>query len=99
MDQNAKEEFIEQITKKHIPLCALIQIENKKIILKENYTLSEYGLFLSELEFQYDSGYGSQELYGIVWTKNGWFSRREYDGSEWWQCNTTPDIPIECQRN
>ena len=38
--------------------------------------------FLNDLNFEYDSGYGGQELYGTVWFKdNTWAGRGEYDGS------------------
>lgn len=42
----------------------------------------------------YDNSYGTQELFGIVWMNNGdWLERHEYDGSEWWEYKTCPDIP------
>ena len=42
----------------------------------------------------YDEGYGAQKLFGTVWLKNGdWMTRGEYDGSEWWEYHTMPDIP------
>ena len=35
---------------------------------------------------EYDNGYGSQELFGLIIMKdNSWFERAEYDGSEWWE--------------
>lgn len=43
----------------------------------------------------YDSGYGEQELIGtIVFTDGTWYSRSEYDGSEWWEYNCIPERPI-----
>lgn len=50
--------------------------------------------FLHQLsKIEYDNGYGSQELYGIIVFKDGsWLERREYDGSEWWaKC----ELPLE----
>jgi hypothetical protein len=42
----------------------------------------------------YDSGYGGQELFGIIWLKGkDWLEREEYDGSEWWTYKTRPTIP------
>ncbi len=42
----------------------------------------------------YDNSYGTQELFGTVWMNNGdWLERHEYDGSEWWEYKTCPDIP------
>ena len=46
---------------------------------------------LAILDQEYDSGYGGQELDGIIVFNDGsWLSRGEYDGSEWWEYNTTP---------
>jgi hypothetical protein len=68
-------------------------------ILKQNYTQEEYKSFLSSLDFEYDDGYGLQQLFGIVWfTDDTWLERGEYDGSEWWEYNKTPEIPKECQQ-
>jgi hypothetical protein len=49
---------------------------------------------LSPLDKEYDSGYGTQNLYGTVWfTKGIWAERCEYDGSEWWGLNVYPPLP------
>ena len=48
---------------------------------------------LSLLNVEYDDGYGSQELEGIVLFDDGtWLEREEYDGSEWWRFLATPTI-------
>jgi hypothetical protein len=40
---------------------------------------------------EYNNGYGSQELFGVVVFKDGtWLDRDEYDGSESWRYNETP---------
>ena len=45
------------------------------------------------LNVEYDDGYGSQELEGIVLFKDGtWLEREEYDGSEWWRYLTPPTV-------
>jgi hypothetical protein len=68
-----------------------------KNVLKANHNEAEYSEFLNSLNFEYDSGYGTQNLYGVIWLENGtWFSRAEYDGSEWWQHHHVPEIPDEC---
>lgn len=42
----------------------------------------------------YDEGYGTQELHGIIAMKdNTWYSRHEYDGAEWWIHNKYPTEP------
>jgi len=52
--------------------------------------------FFRSLDFTYDAGYGSQELDGTVWLLDGtWFTRGEYDGSEWWEYHVLPEIPSE----
>ena len=43
---------------------------------------------IDELDVDYDDGYGSQNLYGLVLFDDGtWLSRYEYDGSECWEYN------------
>lgn len=67
------------------------------IILKEGYSVAEYEEFLNKLDFEYDNGYGLQELFGTVWlTEEGcWYERGEYDGSEWWEYQECPKVPDE----
>lgn len=49
--------------------------------------------------YNYHAGYGSQVLFGFIWMKDGtWFSRGEYDGSEWFEHNKCPDIPNNLMR-
>ncbi len=43
---------------------------------------------IDELDIDYDDGYGSQHLYGLVLFDDGtWLSRYEYDGNESWEHN------------
>ena len=59
------------------------------------------GLFrnLIDINKDYDAGYGSQELYGTIWYKDGtWSTRGEYDGSEWWDYHCVPEIPVKLNR-
>jgi hypothetical protein len=51
---------------------------------------------LPKLDFDYNDGYGSQELLGTIWFSDGtWSEREEYDGSEWWEYRLgCPDLPI-----
>ena len=51
-------------------------------------------------DFDYHSGYGSAEIpesLVILFNDNTWLSRGEYDGSEWWNYNKPPQIPIPGQ--
>lgn len=67
-------------------------------VLMEGYTENDLNTFLSALDFEYDDGYGGQELFGVVFMNNGsWWTRAEYDGSEWWTHNKVPTIPDCCR--
>jgi len=100
----AKEEFLAHI--KNVPSkvkAARIFKENyfnefgpELKNLKVGYSEQDFEQFLNSLDFHYDSGYGGQELYGIIWYEDGtWSERGEYDGSEWWEHQVIPDIPEE----
>ena len=88
-----------------IPYSSLKETDHRKrfsktIELKENYSEEDLSKFLNEIDFEYDSGYGQQELYGIVWLTDGsWLSREEYDGSEWWQHRFLPPVPVYLQNS
>lgn len=95
---NAKDELLSHIKEHHVEY----DVEYVKIVYCPYYgedklliegTLSEV---LLELDFEYDEGYGSQELFGFIWY-NGctWSERSEYDGSECWQYKKRPDLSID----
>ena len=69
-------------------------VEPAPILLKEGHTPAEYEEFLQKLDFEYDSGYGGQELHGTVWLveEHTWLERGEYDGSEWWEYMKCPKV-------
>lgn len=98
---NAKEEFLESLIGKavvaaHISCYNMFNSgkDDKAAYLKQGYSLVEWEYFLHQLDFTYDNGYGTQELFGIVWLEdNAWLERAEYDGSEWWEYKQTPEIP------
>lgn len=48
--------------------------------------------FESISNFQYDSGYGGNEIAGslLVVGKDWWLERYEYDGAEWWEFKEHP---------
>lgn len=97
---NAKKELMD-ILGPHFPnvICAHITYnpldkDGVSCILKEGFTEADLDRFFDELNFDYDNGYGAQELYGTVWLNKGaWLTRGEYDGSEWWQWHQYPSIP------
>jgi hypothetical protein len=103
---NAKKELEEILNKlkekQNVLVCAEIIYENswwqeehtRKIQLTHPHTKEEAEAFFKALDFNYNDGYGSQELFGTVWLTYGvWLSRWEYDGSEGWQVNSCPHIP------
>lgn len=101
--RNAREEMLELLKGKEIK-CAEVTIgrdwdeedERRTIVLKVGHDEEDLAKFLNDLNFEYDSGYGGQELYGTVWfTDKTWAGRGEYDGSEWWEEYSLPEIPKE----
>lgn len=65
-------------------------------VLKENWNNDEWLKFLTILNFNYDNGYGRQEVFGVVWLTDGaWLERYEYDGAEEWELKKLPAIPAE----
>lgn len=68
----------------------------QKFSLKVGYSDKEYNNFMDSLDFNYDDGFGGQELFGLVWFVNdSWLERYEYDGAEMWVYKRCPAIPIE----
>ena len=95
---NAKNEFIKHISNRNIK-CASIQYQKDSfaetilIALKKDYTLQDLTNFLTKLDFEYDDGYGGQRLFGTIWYTDGtWSERGEYDGKEWWEYKSCPEI-------
>lgn len=97
---NAKEEFLNEVVNKEL-VCAELKYEHdwnefNEFNLKKGFTQEEFIAFLKAIDFEYNCGYGSQKLHGYIWYADGsWSSRGEYDGSEWWEHQTCPQIPNE----
>jgi len=103
---NAREEFIRHIGIRKV-LCAQIQHgedysdDDKPVIfnLTTGSTEEDRTQFLNDLDFDYDNGYGGQNLFGTIWYEDGtWSERGEYDGSEWYVYRQCPQIPAELDR-
>lgn len=99
MEINAKKEFLENFSLNSV-VAACITYEDDAyaqhhIKLQVDHTPEELGVFLAELKLiNYDNGYGHQYLYGTVWlVGDAWATRGEYDGSEWWEHHSVPEIP------
>lgn len=98
--QNAGKELLSKINPTDIK-CAVIAVgdytwseDATTYIIKENYSGEELKTFFKSLDFMYDAGYGGQQLFGTVWLKDGiWLTRGEYDGSEWWDHHSLPEVP------
>ena len=104
---NAKAELEQLIKRANVPLkCAEITLgevdynENTtSYILVEGYSEVELAEFFEKLNFEYDDGFGGQELFGTVWFMDGtWADRGEYDGSEWWDYHKCPEVSNKCKR-
>ena len=101
---DARKELEEKINGKTIK-CALIGVDldyhglhEWEIKLKVSHSELHLNEFLHDLEFGYNNSYVIKYLYGIVWfTDDSWLERGEYDGSEWWEMKTLPNIPKELQ--
>lgn len=93
---NAKQELLDIITSRNLTILK-IEITYTHINWDDNTTITKNITTLDDLNFDYDAGYGSQELFGVVYCKNSnnrpvWLTRGEYDGSEWWDINTIPEF-------
>lgn len=95
---NAKNEFL-AVVKDRAVKCVDISIYSQDLTgknhfnIKVGHTEEDYQAFLETLDFEYDAGFGTQELYGIIWFEDGtWMTRWEYDGSEGWEYHTVPEI-------
>lgn len=87
---NAKKELLIHICGRGLK-CAAIQCHGKTIDFPVG---GDFEAFLTELDFEYDDEFGGQVLFGTLWYNDGAYSdRQEYDGSEWWEYFTAPDIP------
>jgi len=103
--RNIKTELLNHCSGR-VMLCCYIEStpyhfddDNWRHILPTGYTQEDLDIFLTNIDFEYDSGYGGQEVYGIIWYKDGtWSTRGEYDGSEWWEYHILPEIPKDLDR-
>jgi hypothetical protein len=101
---NAKEEILDFLSDNNLILIAAeVRYEpywdsklHSMSVLFERFNQAEKIKFLESLDFEYDAGYGCQELFGNLWFSDGtWAIRSEYDGSEWWERIIKPKIPTK----
>ena len=100
---NCKNDFLREIEGREVKCAEIIygsdywDEEDRRVArLPESFSDSEYTSFLSQIDYEYDSGYGGQVVFGCIWYTDGtWSERGEYDGSEWWEHKSCPEIPKE----
>lgn len=103
---NARDEFIRHIEQRTVKCVTMGEEEGSyrlaegekatRAVLPVGYTPEQYEAFLNQINVNYDSGYGGQNLFGTIWYMDGsWSERGEYDGSEWWEHRELPAIPEE----
>lgn len=95
---NAKQEIIKHIGEKK---AKYVKITTGDIWDEKQLTIEGTPeKVIPQLDFEYDEGFGGQELGGIIWYEDGtWSDRGEYDGSEWWQYQSCPDLPASYNPN
>ena len=94
---NAKKELIEEVGEKQVELVRIVFFIPYKDTPGQ---IIEGDLkdVLPCLDFDYDSGYGCQYLFGYIWYTDGtWSERAEYDGSEWWNHMKRPEKDVEIE--
>ncbi len=83
--------------------------ETKRVLKKHGHTLSDIvwvgcedycigiNQFIELANVDYDEGYGIEEVATdlLVVGSNWWLERHEYDGSEWWEYKSMPQMPQE----
>ena len=99
--RNCKQEFLKEV-KDRVVLCADVckgddnwyAKDRRAAELPVGYSAEDYAHFLALLDYEYDDGYGGQEVFGTIWYTDGtWSERGEYDGAEWWVYRKVPPIP------
>ena len=93
---NAKQELLKIVNDNNITILK-IDIKYYGDVDINDKPVNKHITSLDELDFDYDAGYGVQELYGTIYCKDSnnnpvWLTREEYDGSEWWRINTIPEF-------
>lgn len=97
---NAKQELLGIVNSKVLTILKIdVTLEQIEYDLSSNEynSIDKHITALDDLDFDYDSGYGIQELFGVVYCKDSkdnpvWLTRGSYDGSEWWNINTIPEF-------
>ena len=90
---NAKQELIEHVGDRKVDFVSVAFKRYGEPLVQIKGELDEV---LPLLDFEYENGYGGQELFGFIWYADGtWSDRGEYDGQGWWQYQACPDRDID----
>ncbi len=98
--KNAKAEIVEHVGERRVAYGCVYRGRSYYSVRAEVRVTfishEQYLAVLPALDFEYDGGYGGQELYGAVVFEDGtWLERGEYDGREWWEhkeCPTATEV-------
>ena len=91
---NAKEELIKHVAERDVQLVRIVFGRSYGSEKKKTIEGSIDDVLL-KLDFEYDSGFGAQMLFGFIWYTDGtWSERGEYDGSEWWEYMARPPLHV-----
>ena len=86
---NAKEELLDHIGNRAV-IWVRIWFDGW---LKKDDIAGPLPSVIGQLDFEYDNGFGCQELFGYIWYDGGtWSERGEYDGAEWWEYKQCPPM-------
>ena len=90
---NAKEELLEILSENNKTVSNIVCI---RVVYEKTFNNCIKVNDLESLDFEYDDGYGGQELFGYVLLDDmDWLERHEYDGSEWWEYKKYPSHLIK----
>ncbi len=94
---NAKNELLRHIKDREVIYVQIREISYRAFPLSQVLIEGSLDEVLPLMNFEYDAGYGSQELFGTIWYSDGtWSDRAEYDGSERWVYQKCPPLPEKC---
>lgn len=91
---NAKQELLKIVDAKKLTILK-IDVTFYDTFSDKGKTITKHISYLNGLDFNYDSYFGVQSLFGKVYCKDSnnrpvWLTRSMDDGKEWWDINTLP---------
>jgi len=96
---NAGEEFLRHV-KGRVVKCVNCYTFYDKLELPLKYTEEEWKLFLIKLDFEFDLDFFHSNYYGVIWYRDGTWSKRYYNNNcVEWEFIEPPTIPKHLQRN